>query len=169
MDSGRWNGNNWALVGPNGEPVKVRQSQRVNEWPPARRVSGFNTTSPRGNKPSTVVANEPSTVVTKKSSTSRTSPLTINLKKGPRNILTLLKNEKIPHVVKAALRQVLFNNVTKPNATPAELVRAAKEGGFDSKRLISLYNAMPINNLAKFNNHLAKAVLRHRQERAGKP
>jgi len=160
-----WRGNNlvYRVKQNNGtfKEVNPRPVQRVNEWPPARRVSGFNTTSPRGNKLSTVV--------TKKTSTVRTSPLTIKLEKGPRNILTLLGNKNIPHVVKAALRQVLFNNVTKPNATPAELVRAAKEGGFDSKRLISLYNAMPINNLAKFNNHLAKAVLRHRQERAGKP
>ena len=176
MDSGRWNGNNWALVGPNGEPVKVRQSQRVNEWPPARRVSGFNTTSPRGNKPSTVVANEPSTGVTAAAPPGRTSALTINLAKGPRNILTLLANANIPGFVKEGLRQVLFNKLITSNKVSIEQISLLIETvGFNNnqKRELrkAMYRKMATQHLALLanTNRLARNVLNERAVPSGKP
>jgi hypothetical protein len=155
MERGRWNGNNWGLVGPNGQPIEFRQSQRVNKHPPRGRSTGFN--APSGN----------TTAATPASRRGRRSALsTINLREGPRNVYSLLANKNLPNVVKEGLKEVLAARL-KNGGTTSEIARALANVNFknaDRNALTkAMYETMNTRNLFKLQgNPVVNAIIKQR-------
>lgn len=155
MERGRWNGNNWGLIGPNGQLIEVGQSQRVNKHPPRGRSTGFQP-RPGSNR------NSP-----KVSQRRRSGGLSsINLREGPHNIYTLLANKNLPNVVKEGLREVLATRLVNEGTT-SEIARALANVNFKNAHRNALtkamYETMNTRNLFKLQgNPVVNAIIKKR-------
>lgn len=155
MERGRWNGNNWGLIGPNGQLIEVKTPRRQgNGTPPARVVTGF---QPRPGRNS----HSPKT-----SRLPRGGLSSINLREGPRNIYTLLANKNLPNVIKEGLREVLATRLVNEGTT-SEIARALANVNFKNshrKELTeAMYETMNTRNLFKLQgNPVVNAIIKKR-------
>lgn len=153
MERGRWNGNNWKLVGPNGKPIEIGQKQRQRGNTPGRVVTGFQPRNRSGPSP-------------RRNRSSKTGALTINLREGPRNIYSLLKNKNLPNVVKQGLLEVLYARLLN-GGTTSEIARALANFNFKNNHRRNLteamYETMNTRNLFKLQgNPIVNAVIKKR-------
>ena len=155
MERGRWNGNNWGLIGPNGQLIEVKTPRRQgNGNPPGRVVTGF---QPRPGRNS----HSPKTARRRSGGLS-----SINLREGPRNIYTLLANKNLPNVVKEGLREVLYKRLVNEGTT-SEIARALANINFKNshraKLTEAMYETMNTRNLFKLQgNPVVNAIIKKR-------